>query len=245
MSSISVDISVENLFQKSVHYGHKVSKTHPAFSSFVFTKQNNVSIIDLAVTKACLQEVWNVLYEGAKKNKRVLFVGTKDICSSLVKKYALECGQYYVNTKWLGGMITNFKSISADKITELESCLAESKAVNYSKQELIKMLKQLNRLEAVVGGIKNMKRRPDIVFVLDSGVDRAAIEEAQSYGITVIVIADSNVDPRGIDYVIPGNDDHVGAIELYLQVASDAILQGVKQAMIEKSIASTNVKSKK
>lgn len=236
---IGVDISVKALFNASIHYGHINALKNPAMTEFILTTKDDVSVIDLSLTHLALEEVWRFLFEASKKNKRVLFVGTKEVASKLIKKYALECGQYYVNSKWLGGMITNWQTVRSlsKRLDELEKIVSsEDAAANYKKKELVNMVKKVQQLESVIGGVRKMTKRPDIIFVIDINKEKTAVKEAASYGITTIGVADTNTNPAGVNYVIPGNDDSIKSIELYLKVASDAIYQGIKSAMLESGL---------
>lgn len=233
-SSFSINFSVKDLFNAVVHYGHKASLWNPKMKPYIFRKENDVHVINLAETHRALVNAVFELYKAAKSHKRILFVGTKQQCSKSIKKYAIECGQHYVNHKWLGGMLTNFSTIkSLSKTLEQYENDVQKDSESFTKKELLMKTKQIEKLERYIGGIRHLSRKPDVIFVIDSSHDAVAIREANKTGAMVIAVVDTNSSPDNIDIVIPGNDDSIKSIDLYLRLASEAVLQGIKDGIAE------------
>lgn len=223
---------IKDLFNASVHYGHKTAFWNPKMRNFIYGEADGIYIIDLVKTYHALNRVLSELYHIGRQNKKVLFVGTKPQCSKLVKKFAIDCGQYYINHRWLGGTLTNWKTIASSikTLEDYEKKILEESS-KYTKNELIKMTREMEKLEKNIGGVRHMNGKPDVIFVIDAQYEKTAIAEAKKMGIRTIAIVDTNTDPEGIDLVVPGNDDSTKASELYLNLASEAILKGIQEGM--------------
>lgn len=234
----SVGFTIKKLFEIGAHLGHKSSNWCPSMSPYIYGVKNGMHIIDLRKTYGLLHNVLDVLYKVAKNKGKVLFVGTRQETRDLVDKYAQYCGQFYVNYRWLGGMMTNWfivsKSINTlNKLTRLID--SEDFESLYKKKERLSFEKSREKLLMSLGGIMNMKRNPDIIIVLDAQKDRTAILEANKMNIPVIAILDTNSDPRGVTYPIPANDDAIKCIQFYLQLFSSAILLGMESSIKQPS----------
>jgi small subunit ribosomal protein S2 len=226
--------TMRELLDAGVHFGHKTMRWNPKMGPFIFGERNKVHILDLQQTVPLLYRAMQALHEVSARNGRVLFVGTKRQASDLVAEAAERSGQYYVNHRWLGGMLTNWNTVSKSIKTmrDHETTLASPEAMaTRSKKELLQITRQKQKLELSLGGIKDMGGEPDILFVIDTNKEALAVEEARRLGIPVVAVVDSNSNPDGIDYPIPGNDDAARAIRLYCQLASDAILSGIEQSL--------------
>lgn len=223
---------IKDLFNASVHYGHKTSFWNPKMRNFIYGEADGVYIIDLVKTYHAFSKALTELYHLGRQNKKVLFVGTKPQCSKLIKKYAIDCGQYYINHRWLGGTLTNWKTIASSikTLDNYEKKIREESS-KYTKNELIQMTREMEKLEKNIGGVRNMSGRPDVVFVIDARYEKTAVTEANKIGARVIAVVDTNTNPDNIDLVIPGNDDSTKASELYLKLASEAMLQGIQDGM--------------
>lgn len=233
--------TIEDLFQRNVHYGHVKNLWNPKMEPYIHGVKNNVHIINLVKSFEALSSAKMELYKAGLEHKRVLFVGTKTQISKLVKKYAIECGQYYVNQKWLGGMLTNWKVINTlVKTLQKYEKQVQKNSTDYTKKELMLITKKIEKLEKSIGGIKDLPTKPDIIFVIDTEIEKMAISEAKKMGIRIIAVVDTNSNPDGVDLVIPGNDDSIKAIEFYLQQASDAILAGIKKGLLSTSAPKVN-----
>jgi small subunit ribosomal protein S2 len=223
------NFSIRDLMQAGIHFGHHPRRWNPKMAPYLFGIRNNVHIIDLGKTVPLLRQALQAIHEVVLSGGRVLFVGTKRQASHIVAESAKRCGQYYVNHRWLGGMMTNWKTIthSIQRLKELKEFLAQEN-LGMTKKELLNLTREENKLELSLGGIKEMAGLPDILFVLDAIKERIAIQEANKLGIPVIAIIDSNSDPQGIDYPIPGNDDAIRSIELYCHLTSNTILDALQ-----------------
>ncbi|HEY4134183.1 MAG TPA: 30S ribosomal protein S2 [Alphaproteobacteria bacterium] len=225
--------SMRQLLEAGVHFGHRTGRWNPKMAPFIFGERNGVHVIDLQQTVPLLYRALQVVRDITSKGGRVLFVGTKRQASEKVKEAASRCGQYYVNHRWLGGMMTNWKTISVSikRLKELEELLANEQA-HRTKKELLQLTRERDKLERSMGGIKDMGGLPDVLFIIDTNREKIAVEEAGKLGIPVIAVLDSNSDPAGITYPVPGNDDAIRAIETYCTLVSDAVLDGIQQEMI-------------
>lgn len=225
------DINIRQLIQAGVHFGHQKSFWNPKMRPYIYGVRNRIHIIDLDKTLPLFKQALDFVSRTAARGGKVLFVGTKGSASQLVKTQADRCGMPYVNYRWLGGMLTNYKTVkqSIKRLKELEAIRDDGTLDKLIKKEAIMKLRELSKLERSLGGIKNMGSLPDALFVFDVGNENIAVQEANNLGIPVIGIVDTNNDPDGIDYVIPGNDDALRAIELYASTVADAIL-GAKNA---------------
>ena len=224
--------SMRQLLEAGVHFGHTTRRWNPKMAPFLFGERNNVHIINLEQTVPLLHQALEFLRGVAGNGGRVLFVGTKRQASEIVAEAAARCGQYYVNHRWLGGMLTNWKTISHSikRLKDLEGQLAEE-AVGLTKKELLVMNRERDKLERALGGIKEMGGLPDAIFVIDTNKEHIAVDEAETLGIPVVAILDSNSDPSRIAYPVPGNDDAIRAITLYCELVSDAILDGLQESV--------------
>ena len=232
MSNNAAKFTIRQLLEAGVHYGHRKNFWNPKMEKYIYGTRNGVHIVDLQKTAPMLREALNVLKDVASRNGRILFVGTKKSANELVAEQAARCGQYYVNHRWLGGMLTNWSTVSASikTLAEYEKILADEHS-GLNKKELLEIERKRLKLDNVLGGIRNMGGKPDVVFVIDRRQEDLAIQEAKKLGIPVIAIVDTNSSPDDIDYVIPGNDDARKAIELYTSLAAEAILSGMQAGL--------------
>jgi small subunit ribosomal protein S2 len=221
--------SMRQLLEAGVHFGHTTRRWNPRMSPYIFGERNGVHIIDLEQTVPLLHQSLNFVREVVAGGGRVLFVGTKRQASEKVADSARKCGQFYVNHRWLGGMLTNWKTISNSikRLRVVEEQLAEE-SIGLTKKELLNLTRERDKLERALGGIKDMGGLPDVLFVVDTNKEHIAVAEAKSLGIPVSAVLDSNSDPKGIDYPIPGNDDAIRAISLYCELMADAVLDGIQ-----------------
>ncbi len=225
--------TMRQLLEAGVHFGHHTRRWNPKMAPYIFGVRNGVHIIDLGQTVPMLYGALEAVRAIASNGGRVLFVGTKRPAQERVAEAAKRCGQYYVNHRWLGGMLTNWKTISHSikRLRELDEQL-EAGMQGLTKKEQLQMTRTRDKLERALGGIKEMGGQPDLIFVIDTNKEDIAISEAHKLGIPVVAVVDSNSDPIGINYPIPGNDDAIRAIELYCELVSDAVLDGLQQEAI-------------
>ena len=212
------EITIEQLLEAGVHFGHNVRRWNPKMEQYIFGVRNNIHIFDLRTTLPLINSALAKLHDVASKSGKVLFVGTKKQCSVIVKEIALENNQYYINKRWLGGTLTNWKTISnsINRLEELESTLNDEGATqNLAKRELLDLSREKEKLISNIGGIRNLNGKPDLLVIFDIVKDKLAVLEAKKLGIPIIAIADSNSDPDPIDFIIPGNDDAIRSINLY------------------------------
>jgi small subunit ribosomal protein S2 len=225
--------TIEDLFNKNIHYGHVKTLWNPKMAPYIHSVKNNVHIIDITKTFEALNRAKAELYKAGLEHKRILFIGTKPQISKHIKQYAIDCGQYYVNHKWLGGMLTNWKVINTlVKTLQKYEKLVQKESINYTKKELMILTKKIEKLEKSIGGIKDLPTRPDILFIIDTDLEKMAIQEAKKLGIKVIAVVDTNSSPDDVDIVIPGNDDSTKAIQFYLSQVSESILAGIKKGLV-------------
>ncbi|MGD0959829.1 MAG: 30S ribosomal protein S2 [Methylomonas sp.] len=221
-------VSMRQMLEAGVHFGHQTRYWNPKMAPYLFGARNKIHIIDLEQTLPLFNEAMNYLGQMTANKGTILFVGTKKAARKTVAEEAKRCGMPYVNHRWLGGMLTNFKTIkkSINRLKELEAMKADGTLYQrFSKKEALGMERELEKLERSLGGIKDMRGTPDVIFVLDVGYEKNAIMEAKKLGIPVVGVVDSNNSPEKIDYVIPGNDDSIRAVTLYCQSVSDAVLE--------------------
>lgn len=229
------EFTMRQLLEAGVHFGHQTRRWNPKMRQYIFGVRNGVHIIDLQQTvpllNTALKEIRNIVANGG----RVLFVGTKRQASEIIEDSAKRCGQYYVNHRWLGGMMTNWQTItsSINRLRELETVLGGDHA-GYTKKEILMMTRERDKLVLSIGGIKDMGGQPDALFIIDTSIELNAIKEANTLGIPVFGIVDTNGSLQGVDYVIPGNDDSLRAIDLYCELVAGAVLDGL-QAEVAKS----------
>ena len=224
--------SMRDLLQAGIHFGHHPRRWNPKMSPYLFGVRNGVHIINLEKTFPLFKKALDVVRETAASGGRVLFVGTKRQASECIAAESKRCSQYYVNHRWLGGMMTNWKTVSRsiNRLKDLSKQLKENNE-GLTKKELLKLTREHDKLELSLGGIQEMGGIPDVLFVIDTNKEKNAILEAKKIGIPVIAVVDSNSDPEGIDYPIPGNDDAIRSIELYCRLISSAVLQGMQTQM--------------
>ena len=232
------EISIKQLLEAGVHFGHPTKKWNPKMAEYIFTQRNGIHIVDLQKTVKKFEEAYNYIAELAAEGGTILFVGTKKQAADTVKEEALKCGMYYVNVRWPGGMLTNFNTIrkSIKRLKDLEKKQADGTFDLLPKKEVAKLLKEMADLEKSYGGIKDMDRLPSAVFVVDTRKEHIAVLEAKKLGIPVVAIVDTNCDPDDADYIIPGNDDAIRAIKLIAGALADAIIAahgGVEEAPVE------------
>lgn len=228
---------MNELLESGAHYGHRKNFWNPKMAKYVYGVRNGIHIIDLGQTAPLLKRALKTVKELATKNGRVLFVGTKKQASEVISSEAIRCGQYYVNHRWLGGMLTNWDTVSASlkKLSKYESILANEE-ISLTKKEKLDLDRKRIKLNNVLGGIRNMGGRPDMLFVIDTKIENLAITEARKLNIPVVAIVDTNSDPDGINYIIPGNDDARKAIELYTRLIADAVLEGMQENLAKSGI---------
>lgn len=221
-------ISMKQLLEAGVHFGHQTRRWNPKMKAYIFTDRNGIYIIDLQKTVKKVEEAYNFIKSVAQEGGDILFVGTKKQAQEAIKEEALRAEQYYVNQRWLGGMLTNFQTIRKriDRLHQLEKMEAEGVFEVLPKKEVAELKNEQARLEKFLGGIKNMKRLPDALFVVDPRKEKIAVAEARRLGIPVVGIVDTNCDPDEIDYVIPGNDDAIRAVKLLTAKMADGIIEG-------------------
>ncbi len=224
--------SMRQLLEAGVHFGHHPRRWNPKMSPYIFGTKGGVHIIDLQQTYPMFKKALDVLTEVVAQGGRVLFVGTKPQAAEIVAEAAKRCGQYYVNHRWLGGMLTNWKTISQSikRLKDMDEQL-ESNSGTVVKKELLKMQNDREKLNRALGGIREMGDTPDALFIIDTIKESTALLEAKKIGIPIIAICDTNSDPDLVDYIIPGNDDARRAIEFYTKLASDAVLAGIQKQL--------------
>ncbi len=237
-----VTVTMKELLEAGVHFGHQVRRWNPKMKEYIFGERNGIYIIDLQKTqkmfREALQYVSNMI--GEDRGKTVLFVGTKRQAQDAVREEAERSGQYYVNQRWLGGLLTNFQTVqkSIKRLKDLEAMQTDGRYEKLTKKERIKLDRERQSLEKVLSGIKGMNRLPDLVFVIDVRKEEIAVAEANKLGIPVIAVVDTNCSPEGIDYVIPGNDDALRAVRLFASRIADAVMEG--QQMLTEGGASAD-----
>jgi small subunit ribosomal protein S2 len=222
------EVSLRQLLEAGVHFGHHTRRWNPKMAPYIFGVRNQVHILDLRQTVPMLERALRAIRDVVAAGGRVLFVGTKKAAAEYVAEAARRCGQYYVNHRWLGGMLTNWKTItgSIKRLRQMEEQLAGN-VQGLTKKEVLMLTRERDKLERALGGIKEMGGLPDILFVIDTVKEKLAIEEANKLGIPVVAVVDSNSDPSGVAYPIPGNDDAIRAINLYCDLVAAAVLDGI------------------
>ncbi len=220
-------ISMKQLLEAGVHFGHQTRRWNPKMAPYIFTERNGIHIIDLQKSVGKVDEAYRAVFDVASQGGTILFVGTKKQAQDAVKTEAERCGMYYVNERWLGGMLTNFKTIQSriDRLKAIEVMSEDGTFDVLPKKEVIKIKKEWEKLEKNLGGIKDMTRIPDCIFVVDPKKERICVQEAHTLGITLIGIGDTNCDPEELDYIIPGNDDAIRAVKLIVSKMADAVVE--------------------
>lgn len=221
-------ISMKQLLEAGVHFGHQTRRWNPKMAPYIFTERNNIYIIDLQKTVRLIDDAYAFIRDVSMEGKGVLFVGTKKQAQEAIAAEALRCDMYYVNHRWLGGMLTNFKTIRArvEKMKEIEKMQENGQMDLLPKKEVIGLMKLHEKLKANLGGVENMTRLPGALFVVDPKKEHIAVQEARTLGIPIVGIVDTNCDPDEVDYVIPGNDDAIRAVKLIAGKMADAVLEG-------------------
>ena len=221
-------VSMKQLLEAGVHFGHQTRRWNPKMAPYIYTERNGIYIIDLQKTVKKLEEAYSFVREISANGGNVLFVGTKKQAQDAIKEEAARCGGYYVNARWLGGMLTNFRTMRSriDRLTQLKKMEEDGTFAMLPKKEVIKHQGEIAKLEKYLGGVKEMKKLPAALFIVDPRKERNAIAEAHKLNIPIVAIVDTNCDPDEIDYVIPGNDDAIRAIRLISSVIANAVIEG-------------------
>jgi small subunit ribosomal protein S2 len=230
-------ITMKELLEAGVHFGHQTKRWNPKMKEFIFGERNGIYIIDLQKTLKMFKDAAKVVQEAAANGKIVLFVGTKRQAQDAIAEEAQRCGMFYVNNRWLGGLLTNWVTVqkSVKRLKELDEMSTDGRYELLPKKEVIKLERERKHLQANLAGIKNMSRLPDLIFVIDSNKEQIAVREARKLGIPVVAVVDTNCDPTEVNYVIPGNDDALRAIRLFASKISEAIAEGVQAATDKQS----------
>ncbi len=220
-------VSMKQLLEAGVHFGHQTRRWNPKMAPYIFTERNGIHIIDLQKSVVKVDEAYKAVFEIAQQGGTILFVGTKKQAQDAVKTEAERCNMYYVNERWLGGMLTNVRTIQSriDRLKKLQKMQEDGTFDVLPKKEVAQLKKEYEKLDKVLGGIRDMKRIPDAIFVVDPKKERICIQEAEALGITLIGIGDTNCDPEELDYIIPGNDDAIRAVKLLVGKMADAVIE--------------------
>ena len=228
-------ISMKQLLEAGVHFGHQTRRWNPKMAEYIFAERNGIYIIDLQKSVGMVDDAYKAVSDIAAEGGTVLFVGTKKQAQDAIKAEAERCGMYYVNERWLGGMLTNFKTIQSriKRLKEIETMSEDGTFDVLPKKEVIELKKEWAKLEKNLGGIKDMKRLPDAIFIVDPKKERICVQEAHTLGIPLIGICDTNCDPEELDYVIPGNDDAIRAVKLIVSKMADAVIEANQGATDE------------
>ena len=227
-------ISMKQLLEAGVHFGHQTRRWNPKMAEYIYTERNGIYIIDLQKSVGKVDEAYKAVADIAADGGNILFVGTKKQAQDAIKTEAERCGMFYVNERWLGGMLTNFKTIQGriNRLKEIEAMEEDGTFDVLPKKEVIALRKEMEKLQKNLGGIKEMKKLPDAIFVVDPKKERICVQEAHTLGIPLIGICDTNCDPEELDYVIPGNDDAIRAVKLIVSTMADAVVEA-KQGLVE------------
>ena len=230
--------TMRQLLEAGVHFGHHTRRWNPKMEPYIFGKRNSIHIINLEKTVPMLYEALEAIQSIAKNGGKFLFVGTKRSASDLIAQAATNCGQYYVNHRWLGGMLTNWETVSKSikKLKNLEERISSGETNNLTKKERLNIERQKEKLDLTLGGIKNMNGIPDALFIIDTNKEAIAVLEANNLNIPVIAICDTNTNPSGVDYPIPGNDDALRAISLYCDLIAASVLKGLESNLEESGV---------
>ena len=232
-------ITMKQLLEAGVHFGHQTRRWNPKMAPYIYTERNGIYIIDLQKSVGMVDDAYNAVADIAANGGTILFVGTKKQAQDAIKTEAERCGMFYVNERWLGGMLTNFKTIQTRiaRLKEIEKMSEDGTFDVLPKKEVTLLKKEWDKLEANIGGIKDMKQIPDAIFVVDPKKEKICVKEAQTLGITLFGIADTNADPEELDYIIPGNDDAIRAIKLIVSKMADAVIEAKQGEMTEEEAA--------
>ena len=230
-------LTMQELLEAGVHFGHQTKRWNPKMKQYIFGQRNGIYLIDLSKTSECLRRAEEFVMRLAAENRTLLFVGTKRQAQDLIVDEAQRCGMYFVNERWLGGLLTNFTTIqrSLDRLRDLEAMATDGRHESLSKKEVARLEKEKRKLHRNLDGIRQMSRLPDAVFVIDTRREKIAVDEARKLRIPVIGLVDTNCDPEDVDYVIPGNDDALRAIRIFVTRVADAVIsgRGLKEAAEE------------
>ena len=232
-------VSMKQLLEAGVHFGHQTRRWNPKMAKYIFTERNGIYIIDLQKTVKKLGEAYNFVRDIAAEGGSVLFVGTKKQAQDSVREEAQRCGMHYVNARWLGGMLTNFRTIRRriDRMAQINKMREDGTFEMLPKKEVAKLELELEKLEKFLGGVKEMEQLPKAMFIVDPRKERIAVSEARKLNIPIVAIVDTNCDPDEIDYVIPGNDDAIRAVKLIAGAMADAVLEGRQGEQFEEAAA--------
>lgn len=239
-------ISMKQLLEAGVHFGHQTRKWNPKMAKYIFTSRNDIHIINLEDTSVLIDKAYDFIKDCASNGKTILFVGTKKQAQKAIEDEAKRCGMFYINSRWLGGTLTNFKTIRSrierlNKLTQMEK-LGEFDLL--PKKEVIKLKAEMEKLEKNLGGIKEMTKLPDVLFIVDTKKEHIAVKEAKALNIPIVALIDTNCDPEPVDYVIPGNDDAIRAISLILGAMANAVIEAREGVSPEAEVAEANAEIK-
>ena len=236
--SSSPSFTMRQLLEAGVHFGHHTRRWNPKMEPYIFGKRNSIHIINLEKTVPMLYEALEAIQSIAKNGGKFLFVGTKRSASDLIAQAANDCGQYYVNHRWLGGMLTNWETVSKSikKLKNLEERISSGEISSLTKKERLNIERQKEKLDLTLGGIKNMNGIPDAIFIIDTNKEAIAVLEANNLNIPVIAVCDTNTNPSGVDYPIPGNDDALRAISLYCNLVAASVLKGLESNLEQSGV---------
>lgn len=228
-------VAMKNLLESGVHFGHQTKRWDPRMKKFIFAERNGIHIIDLQKTIVNVRVAYDVIRDQVKDGKSILFIGTKKQAQQAIEREAKRCGMFFVNQRWLGGMLTNFKTIkkSIHRLKKIEKMEVDGTFDSLTKKEVSKLYKEKAKLDKNLGGIKEMKDLPGAVFIIDTRKETIAVAEAKRMGIPIVAVVDTNCDPTDIDYPIPGNDDAIRAIALFTQIISNAVIDADNEVGIE------------
>jgi small subunit ribosomal protein S2 len=232
------NITMKELLEAGVHFGHQTKRWNPKMKEFIFGERNGIYIIDLQKTLKMFKDASKFVQESAAAGKLILFVGTKRQAQDAIAEEAQRCGMFYVNQRWLGGLLTNWVTVqkSVKRLKELDEMAVDGRYELLPKKEVIKLERERKHLQANLAGIKNMNRLPDLIFVIDSNKEQIAVREARKLGIPVVAVVDTNCDPSEVDYVIPGNDDALRAIRLFASKIADSVAEGAQAATDKQTV---------
>lgn len=228
-------VTMKSLLESGVHFGHQTKRWDPRMKKFIFAERNGIHIIDLQKTIACIKDAYEVVRKTVLANKSVLFVGTKKQAQQAIQMEAERCGMYFINNRWLGGMLTNFSTIkkSLQRLKKLEKMEVDGTFDSLTKKEISLLNKERTKLEKNLGGIKDMKELPGVIFIIDSRKETIAVAEARRMNIPIVAVVDTNCNPEGIDFPIPGNDDAIRAISLFTQIIANAVVEADNAAGLQ------------
>ncbi len=228
-------VSMKSLLESGVHFGHQTKRWDPRMKKYIFSERNGIHIIDLQKTIAAVKAAYEIIRQNVVTQRAVLFVGTKKQAQQAVEREAKRCGMFFVNTRWLGGMLTNFTTIkkSLQRLKKIEKMEVDGTFANLTKKEIARLNKERARLEKTLGGIKEMKDLPGVVFIVDTRKESIAVAEARRMGIPIVGIVDTNCNPDVVDYPIPGNDDAIRAINLFTQIIANAVIDAENEVGLE------------